>query len=180
MKTPIFIYNLKPETIAKHVRFQGNRQDKAIDTLLEQNDIKYSVVYCGESTDDKWQADNWLVTFQGQKTCVNFDYRAGIRHRYFVKASSWGMPQDAGGKKRFIEENSQPVSPFAASVLYCLLYDATACDMSFDDWCDNYGYDTDSRKALETYLACQSTGNKLRIIFSSKLIAEISAILEGY
>jgi hypothetical protein len=40
--------------------------------------------------------------------------------------------------------------------------DSDACTMSFNEWCDNFGYETDSRKALSTYHACQENTEKLR------------------
>lgn len=46
-----------------------------------------------------------------------------------------------------------PKPPKAVQVLACLLLDATgvAWGQSFEDWAGEYGYDTDSRKAEETY-----------------------------
>src|SRR5574342_52973 len=41
--------------------------------------------------------------------------------------------------------------PTAIEVLGCLASDASGIDESFADWCANYGYDTDSRKAKKTY-----------------------------
>lgn len=33
---------------------------------------------------------------------------------------------------------------------------------TFEEWCDSFGYDSDSRKAEKTYLLCQSCYTKLR------------------
>lgn len=52
--------------------------------------------------------------------------------------------------------------PSAADVVSSLVLDGSACDETFEDWCSNFGSDTDSRKALETYLACQEGGKKIR------------------
>lgn len=52
--------------------------------------------------------------------------------------------------------------PELDSVLYCLVSDADAENMGFSDWCGNFGYDTDSRTALATYLECQQIAEKLR------------------
>lgn len=41
--------------------------------------------------------------------------------------------------------------PSASDVLYCLASDASGADQSFEDWCADYGYDTDSRTAERTY-----------------------------
>lgn len=62
----------------------------------------------------------------------------------------------------FHQGSAHRKAPSAADVLYCLCADASALDEGFEDWCSNFGYDTDSRKALDTFLACQSVGRKVR------------------
>lgn len=52
--------------------------------------------------------------------------------------------------------------PKLDDVLYCLVNDAEALDMCFEDWADNYGFDTDSKKAEKIYQSCVATGLKLR------------------
>ena len=37
---------------------------------------------------------------------------------------------------------------------------------TLQDFCDNMGYDTDSRKALDTYLACQEMATKINNFFT--------------
>lgn len=55
--------------------------------------------------------------------------------------------------------------PDLVDVLGCLLSDASALDhSSFEDWANEFGYDTDSRKAARTYNACVQTGVELREI----------------
>ncbi len=51
--------------------------------------------------------------------------------------------------------------PRFRDVVYSLAIDASCARDSFEDFCGNMGYDTDSRKALDTYLACQESGKKL-------------------
>jgi hypothetical protein len=52
--------------------------------------------------------------------------------------------------------------PTAEDVLQSLLSDASSADESFEDWCGEYGYDTDSRKAERTYQQVQTQTAKLR------------------
>lgn len=52
--------------------------------------------------------------------------------------------------------------PSSLDVLSCLKSDAECGDMSFNEFCDNYGYDNDSLKALDVYRQCMSTADKLR------------------
>lgn len=52
--------------------------------------------------------------------------------------------------------------PSAADVLGSLVLDAT-CDVStFEDFCSEFGYDTDSRKAEATYKAIKATAPKIK------------------
>ena len=69
--------------------------------------------------------------------------------------------------------------PVAMEVLYCLLVDAQALDLSFDEWCSDFGYDTDSRRALATYKACRHAGEKLHRFLGDD-IADVAKALENY
>jgi hypothetical protein len=53
--------------------------------------------------------------------------------------------------------------PTVEDVLDCLASDASTVDnaKSFEDWCSELGYDTDSRKAERTYRACERQREKL-------------------
>lgn len=66
------------------------------------------------------------------------------------------------GRGLFDAKKHTPKKPTVDDVLYSLLGDSEAENMTFDDWCANFGYDSDSRKALETYIACQNNAKKLR------------------
>lgn len=54
--------------------------------------------------------------------------------------------------------------PDAAMVLDCLILDARFGDLSFEEFCDELGYDHDSRKAEATHKECFKTARKLRKI----------------
>ena len=56
-----------------------------------------------------------------------------------------------------------------ADVLHCLLSDVNSVEESrdFEDWCAEFGYDTDSRKAFATYEACQAQMAPLRAFLGS-------------
>jgi hypothetical protein len=63
-------------------------------------------------------------------------------------------------------------------VLDSLLSDAQAGEQEFDEFCQEFGYDADSRKAERTWKACQRSGAKLRRLlgdeFETWLYAERS------
>lgn len=54
--------------------------------------------------------------------------------------------------------------PDIYEVLDCLASDAAGIENArdFDDWCSEYGYDTDSRKAERIYHTCQRQAASLR------------------
>lgn len=53
--------------------------------------------------------------------------------------------------------------PGAASVLSCLISDNESVKnaRSFEDWCGDMGWDSDSRRAERTYNACRDLGAKV-------------------
>lgn len=50
------------------------------------------------------------------------------------------------------------VAPVATDVVACILMDADAINYQFDEWCDSYGYSSDSIKAKGIYDTCLATG----------------------
>ena len=182
MQNHIDVESLPAKIIAKNPRLQENEQEKAVDAILAENSIVYNVQYLGESINDNWKYDKWTVTFAGKgRNKQEFEYHTGLGHRQCVKPRPfvWGN-YSAMQRKTWIKENELPVSPFAGAVLYCLLSDMSCANDTFDDWCGNMGYDTDSRKALQTYLSCQENGTKLRKVFNNDLLKQIEKVLEGY
>jgi hypothetical protein len=61
-----------------------------------------------------------------------------------------------------VKPNGSPLSPNVDDVLHSLIMDSETSSDTFEDWCSNFGYDTYSRTALNTYLSCQENAVKLR------------------
>jgi len=53
-------------------------------------------------------------------------------------------------------------APSIVDVLYCLSIDTQAFDFDFEEWCDTFGYDSDSIKAKNIYDDCIENGLKLK------------------
>lgn len=65
-------------------------------------------------------------------------------------------------------------APTVDEVLYCLASDAHGVkDNSFEEWCREYGYDDDSRKALRIFEACEETAQELERLFGTDLLNEL-------
>lgn len=62
------------------------------------------------------------------------------------------------------------VPPSMASVMYNLCSDYSVLDNNFTDWCDDYGMDCDSVKALTLYNNCTEQAKKLQKVLGDKTI----------
>jgi len=56
--------------------------------------------------------------------------------------------------------------PSIADVLYCVLMDSGSVEnaRSFEEWCSEFGYDTDSRKAERIYNGCCRQRDKVQFL----------------
>lgn len=54
--------------------------------------------------------------------------------------------------------------PTVPEVLECMASDISSIDQDFENWCADYGLDSDSRQAERTYLACQEEAEKLQYL----------------
>lgn len=93
----------------------------------------------------------------------------------------WNSFQDEKGKQpypsartiwqeeqnKIATQKHKPKAPDAYSVLACLSGDIN-CAECFEDFCADFGYDTDSRRALDSFLACSSFAAKLRGFFTEQ------------
>ena len=155
-----------------------NEQDKKAAEYLAAQGVTFSARLLGENNRDGWTCDEWRVAFQR----VHLDSRLPVRDKAALETAYYtGTGHHAKPAKRTSWDNApRPVAPTAASVLYSLLQDASGADENFHDWCANYGYDTDSRKALATYEACCIIRADVNKFFTVSERAELAAILEDY
>ena len=61
-----------------------------------------------------------------------------------------------------LKKVSKPKPLNIDDVLYSLVLDSQFSNETFDDFCDNFGYNNDSIKANEIYRACQKNSKKVR------------------
>lgn len=134
--------------------------------------------------------DKWITTLHYKDKSESFDYSTGIGHRVCAPGvkqegvRKWYnsiMGDTAYGDKQAVEkgflilkrEKGKVVGPSVADVVYSLVSDSDAVGTTFDEWCSNLGYDNDSLKALNIYLACQRNSSKLIRLLGSKLVEEL-------
>lgn len=142
-----------------------------LEALCKEHEIKASSVHLGFADEWEWKADRFLVTLEKGGVKIEVNFSMGIGNRIVDRFIPYHLRKYAGkqipfGIKPCMRSQLLPytkhVNPTAIQVIAILLLDASCARGTFEDFCDECGYDTDSRKALETYLACQENGSKLR------------------
>ncbi len=91
-----------------------------------------------------------------------YDVQIGEFHFDYFTGLGWVEKTKMGFNKR--------KAPSEKNIIECLYMDAECSQDSFQDFCDNLGYDFDSRKALDIYLKCQEIATKIRKLERQGLI----------
>ena len=137
-------------------------------------------------TDDLHICDKYVVIIEGQ----DFEYSCGIGHRTelnlfkkqeFQRIINKNPRKDKANLYLYIDELkavSKPKPLNIDDVLYSLILDSQAGAESFDDFCDNFGYDNDSIKANEIYKACQKNAKKVKTFITD--IDKASELFQDY
>lgn len=77
--------------------------------------------------------------------------------------------------------DNTPIMPDPLDMLYSLVSDAEAIDhATFEEWADNYGYDSDSRKAEKIYRACLEIGLKMRNGLGNDRLKRLQDLFQDY
>jgi hypothetical protein len=180
---------------------------QARDSLIASLGLEYNAVFVPQSasrnSQEKNPSLNWRVSIirrgadnghgrvVGKGAAIATDYMQGIAHvptyNKMPRGHMGNLTTWKQGCERAAETGKYPgrtswqflplPAPPIADILYSLLMDGDAADETFDDWCSNYGYDTDSRSAEATYNACRDTGRQLQRMFTR---AELSALREAF
>lgn len=156
--------------------------DQSVAAYLAEQRIDYTAALVGETNRDGWICDEWRVTLTKRAAPAEYTPNkpgkalASMDTRYFT-----GTGHRAKPRKRMSWDNSpRPVAPTAASVLYSLLLDAQGAEQPFGYWAADYGYDTDSIKALGIYNACCEIRRDLYKLLSNEQRETLRTMLEGY
>jgi len=172
-------------------------EDK-VDELLVSWNITCKGAYSYEKKLDDRVMDAWSIhLFQGVgKNLQTFEFFTGIAHRAeptardrsVAKFDFPGLTQNDITRRTIygrnylaaVEKLRKPQAPHAASVLHSLILDSDAATQTFESWCGELGYDTDSRKAFATYEACQQEHDKLMKVFTHTQVEQLREALQDY
>ncbi len=132
----------------------------------------------------KYLQDNWTVTVSYDGKSYSTSYFSGIGHRKLIRSAKkegnryWDniFHMYKTEKEACEAQWLKLIPPSLADVMYCLLSDGRGAEDTFENFASEYGYDTDSRKALEIYLKCQETRNGMINVLGRKLFEELSQL----
>ncbi len=148
-----------------------------VDSILSNACIKFDAVYLGMNQDDEssWKCFEWKCKLSKLDPAI---YING--HQKTIKSESFDFRMGMGHCKKDKFDRTIPTEPHAADVLSDLILESVACNVSFNEWCGMYECDTDSRKALYTYLLCQQNTEKMRNIINAETIKALEVALQDY
>lgn len=116
-----------------------------VQDFIDANKIKMTVERTDSNPhmDDSRNMDHWKCVMRRPAARLTVYYSRGYGHK--------GAAPDPG------------------DVLDCLASDAAGIDNArgFEDWCADYGYDSDSRRAEKIYKACERQARKLENFLGS-------------
>jgi len=171
----------------------------AVEAIVKQAGVTFTAVYRGldpNAMGGSHPMDQWSITLADKNLSEKFDYFTGLGHRaepteydkMTARYSLHGVTlKDIAQRticgRRYLahlETLRKPKAPHIADVLHSLVMDSSAVGQSFSSWCDDFGYDKDSRKAESIYRSCQENSDKIHRLFGHTNMAALAEALQDY
>lgn len=165
-----------------------------IDSINIVESSRYFKPRVGDNKADVWE-DNGLFKFifvvsrghGASKKAFQTDYSGGIKAFWgekMKKATKTILRGDfhveclAKNRTLYADveaETCKRILPFMEwkkeDILHSLVMDSDCLDMGFEEWADNYGFNPDSRRAENTFRACQEQArNMLKLVDRQELV----------
>lgn len=163
--------------------------NKQATDFLEKHDLTFKAEFVGKNC-PPWAGDTELKTKHGCPKCGGmhgWEYRItmakGRQSISFPFWNSWadcynevrGGKQYINGQWVYFEARRVPKVPSAYEVL-ATISPNTYCETSFEDWCDEFDYNKDSRRAEAMHKRCMEFALQLRQFFTDAEIADLREI----
>lgn len=159
-----------------------------VEAILAKAEVKVHIEYRGErrgALGGKQTMDEWLVCIYAPGSSSFFEefpYYTGLglsERSSISRAASRLYTPGTIAHARCLA-NSRPVQPHAASVLHCLILVSSAEMLSFDQWCEEFGFSNDSRQAERTFDQCREQTRKLRRVINPDVFEQLREALQDY
>lgn len=144
---------------------------------------------------------HWSITLEKGRQSMTVAYHQGCGHVTGYESIKTPTPYDRQRKADMIrrtcetgkvwrymasvdywaETNQKQPAPALRDVLYCLVMDASVLDFArFEEWANEYGYDTDSRQAKATYRLCLEQALQLRALVGDSGLVKLREAYQDY
>lgn len=158
-------------------------------TFLEKADTLFKIEKSNIQDCPKWgKCEPYLMKFDMMSTatlwnCKKLEHNHGIkydviisRNNYEFKFPFWSSLADSYRRDLKSGRDLKPLIPTAYDVLACLSSNIDTHIQTFDEFCSNLGYDTDSIKAKETYDLCCDESRKMSRIWNDEELDQLREI----
>lgn len=144
---------------------------------------------------EKYPSLNWKVTLlKNGKKILTTDYMAGCAHcPSYLQRETYDSRKavllecETGFKSKltyslghFVSDKKFPILPSISDFMHSIILDSDALQYDFEDWCANFGYEEDSRKAEKIFNECLEIGLKLNRAVSSEEFEKLQEIFQDY
>lgn len=152
-----------------------------LEDFLSNQAITIESFYLGADKPNGFEVDRWNCRISFDNKSEVFEFFSGIGNRKVPAQDERRIREKLrhysdSEVKRHLAAAVKPTEPNLADVIYCLMGDVNSGNMSFGDYCSEFGGNTDSRKDLDTYLKVQENGNKIEKLLGYKLIESMSGL----
>lgn len=134
----------------------GKRPKSELEIVCDRLRITAKVV-TGNHADTSQDADNWRRNAFAWTVHLA---RGGER----LSVAYW---TGRGNVHKRSDGKTVAKEPTAADVLCSLAIDARAGEMTFEDYCSDFGISTDSRQAHATWVECVAMARRLRVFLGA-------------
>lgn len=149
----------------------------ALQNLIKQLEI--SVTYKGKHKAFERKEDNMYfdVEIKRGEKIINFEYNQSINFTEYFDVNENDIPFSGQWFKRKYYNRNELIkeltnkklkmyNDFLYSILCCIKTDGQVNDI-FEDFCNEFGYNEDSRKDYELFLECSKQARLIRKIFNT-------------
>jgi len=153
--------------------------------------IKTTMEKNREGVKEPHSMDGWLVTLSMAGKTMSTEFKTGLglrtpdRNKIAHARGFWPDKREIEQMKnkammskngaKWLIDCCDPVKPEVQQLIDCLASDASAydCARNFEDFCADFGYDEDSRKAESIYKGCGDTAKELKFFLGSELYEKL-------
>lgn len=162
------MFNLNLKYSENDICFKYSEDTEALKKVLNETVIIAKMVGVDKFFEDD-KDERAIVRVEITRNGRTIDFRFGMS----IRDTEVLQEKDRVRMQRSLREVSRIKREVFGGLLYSILSCIRSdyyCPNSFEEFCSELGYNTDSRKALRTFEACREQSFKLQRIFTEKEI----------